>query len=406
MKKEPQVYLDGSTIYLLQQGIPMIAPDGTKRYGRVRVSTGLTIVPDKWNPKEGRPSLQHSVQDGFSLTGKIEEQLAKMTAAYQHAEREGDLRPERIRDEFQQLAKPNRPTVIVPVRVEAGVSALMTEIEKACRDPKSRNQSANFRHRLEEFDASASMLRIDDQWRTRFYGFLRAERGYSDNSMWNAQKHLNKLILFSQKKGIKTKLSTDRQFKLTSAITDWLDWSDLARIVAHVPSTPRLMEAKTFALLGAFTSIRISDYPRFFENLSLRNGIYCSQFKCTKSPSPLVMPIVLLPLADQLREAGIPKNRSEQGIRDAVQDLVNEAGIAKVITPHCLRRSFISNMLAGAPEIGERILCSLFTGHQIGGSERKVFAGYNQGGLIADAALFVRLAKTINPENTGGMRLV
>lgn len=408
MKNQAQPFLLGSTVYLLQQGIPMVDDKGRKCYGRVRISTGLTLPPDQWDDDRKGPSLKYSTGDQFTLQRKLDEQAVKLNIAYERAKAEKNLTPQRIRELFEDMgAKPSRAAIVNRDPDAITLVEVLEGIETKTEALLTRRQYASFRSKVEAYDKGVRMSKITTTWRDNFFAWVEKEHGLSESSMWNTQKFLNKAIAVSADLGVKLQVKTSHDYKLESAVTDWLDWSDLNKLVRHRPSTDRLQDAKTLLLTTCLTSIRISDYTAFFSTLAIRNGVYCASFKTKKKPNPLVMPVVLKPLADQIKAHGIPKKRSEQGIRKAMQDLVDEMGIKKKITPHTGRRAFITNHLSSCPQIPARVLTSVFTGHAIGASsELRVFLGYNQGTIAADQALYVKLIKTIDPKDVGGIKLL
>lgn len=411
MRTEPKPYLEGSTIYLLQQGFPQVDEQGNKTYGRVRVSTGLTIEPGMWDKEVRRPCTFWNQKDMFALHKKVGEAVKKMEAAYSYCRAEGKLTPDEVRGVFESLIDRPEPVRIQPKKRDVTVVELLLEIESRMI-PATRKQNAAFRSKVEAYEGSreTKMKDVDDAWRDGLFAHIAANHTLLENTWWNQQRYWRKLLLFAQSKRIAVNATKLKKYRFTTATSDWLDWSDLKRIIDHPlrgVKARRLDEARTIVLTGALSSIRIGDYRKFWEGMGVRNSIPCSLFRASKKPNPLVCPPIMLPLQAQIRRAGIPVPRSQQGIRLAIQDLVDEVGLNKEISPHALRRSAITNLLSGCPEIPPRIIASVMSGHKLGiSSEMRVFEGYCQSTVSADLAVLVRILKEIPAERTGGLKLM
>ena len=87
-------YLNGDMVYLIIQGMPYQDPKtDERRYGRVRVSTGVELRGTGWNEKKELPRDQDKAV-------QVKAQLVRLDEAYVHASREGKLTPERVRELF------------------------------------------------------------------------------------------------------------------------------------------------------------------------------------------------------------------------------------------------------------------------------------------------------------------
>ena len=125
-----------------------------------------------------------------------------------------------------------------------------------------------------------------------------------------------------------------------------LDRSDLKKVIDFEAKGRLMQDAQTICIAMALTSIRISDLDRLFDNIALRSGVYCSQFKCSKHPNPEVAPIIFSPVQKLIQRNGMPKKRHENITREAVQSLIKLSGVNKHVELHSLRRSFVSNFLS------------------------------------------------------------
>lgn len=409
MKHEAQVFLEGRSITLLMQGFPTATADGRTKYARLRIATGHTIDPEQWDAIQCQPKAAFSLADQFNLQRSIMEQVAKLNIARMKATGEGDATPDRVKEIFMELhGGPHK--AVSAVAADPKLSDLVRDLERKASSALTAASYRAFLAKIEAFDNRIRVSQLTDAWRERFFDWIRANHKLKDNSMWGQSKLLNKAINTAKDHGMRVRIKTSHPFALSTPQTDYLDWNDLRKLVRYQPTTDRLQQIKTLALTMAMTSIRISDLWSFYRTLAERNGVYCGAFntkkKCGKH-HPYVMPIVLAPLADQIKKHGIPKKRSEDGIRVGMRELFDVAKIQKatIIGPHDLRRSFVTNMVGlGLPA---HLLCGIFTGHVIGGrGELGVFFGYHQASLGKDQQTFVRLLHAVPIKDTAGLKLI
>jgi len=442
-KTSASAYLNGDTVYLIIQGMPLDDTEtGKRKYGRVRVSTGIELRGTGWNDRKELPCDQVKAVE-------VKAQLARLDEAYVIASREGELTPERVREIFEGKPKVSFENVLmnrghvstsyihVPSeqdewweqrkeeyrrqeskKLKTGglkLADILLEVAGKVKAESGRKQYASFRNKVLAECPDIMMHVMDEDWRNWFFGVLESKYRLAPNSMWGQQKYLNRAINYAkEEKGIEMKVGSTATYTLTPADTDYLDWQDLARIIGYEIradrelTRQRLEDARTNILTYCLTSIRIGDTWKFYDSIEVRNDVLCGCFRLSKPPHPLVMPVVWKPLKQQIDKAGIPKHRSETHLRNDIKDLLKLIGIKKHISPHCGRRSFVTNFLHAAPEIPERIICSVFTGHVLSGarSETRVFHGYNLARVSMDQALFIRLIKEVDPALMGGIELL
>lgn len=402
------VKLLGNTISLVVNALPLVNEKGEKRYGRLRLSTGKMIDPAFWSDVTQRPLLDYSKKDDFKLEQEITSLASRMDSAYARAQAEGRLTPERVKEIYLELTGSRKaaPALMIP---DIRLVEMIEQIEE-----KSTTATAltyeQFRKKVEGYDPKVKMSGLTDAWRDGFYRWIKKERGSAENTMWGHSKRLNKCINEARKRGMKVNIQPSHPFRLTTPQTDFLDWEDLRRIIEHEPSTADLQQIKTIVLMGSFTSIRLGDYASFFANIAVRNGVLCSQFKTQKTcggKHVLVMPIILKPLADQLRKHGNPTIRFvSKPISDGIAELLKEVGIKKPtrISSHDLRRSFLSNFI-GLGSFPDILLAKVFSGHQISG-DRSVMHGYDQGDLASKQRTFLRILATVPLKDVAGIQML
>lgn len=406
-----QFSLSDRTIRVVVNGFPRRQADGTTKQLRLRMSTGLTISPDQWDDRSGRPSPRWNVTDKHQLDQKLTRIWSQMTSAWEQAREEGQHHPDRVRELYEQIAG-IRTAPVAPV--DARVVDIVEEIIAKTENEGTKEHYRTFLAKMESFCPRMRISAINDAWRDRFYSYCKQEHGLNDNSMWGlAQKPLNKLINTARKKGMKVNIETDHRFVMQTPQTDWLDWTDLARIANHTPthklerSRKRTEDTITLLLTMAYTSCRVSDVWSCLSTIAVRGDVRCAMFqtkkKCGRS-NPLVMPIIFLPLWNRIKEHGIPEKRTDQQINQAIKDLLKEVGITKDISCHDLRRSAITNLVSLGC-FSEVLISRIFSGHQLRG-EMRTFAGYDQADISAKQRVFLRILSGIDKKETGGVSLI
>lgn len=437
-----RAYINGSTVYLMVQGMPY-TEDGKTKYGRVRVSTGISLGNlNDWD--DGREMVKTKVQGSDRLNAELERYRAIMQRAYGTALGEENLHPERVRELYEryvdeQVRRDAAPVIVTrskapvdyrempfeskPIKPLPKIKGqflftdLIREVEDLTPNVKVRNQIASFRNKVERYQPSITVDRLTDEWRNGFFDHLRNELKLAENTCWGQQKWMNKVLNYATKDRpvrLDLKISSKHKFSLSPADRDFLDWNEIRQVYEHEVTADRedtrqrLEDGKTLLLTYCLTSIRISDTWSFFEGLKDRgNGMMSSEFRVSKPPHPVVVPFAFLPLQQQIKKAGIPKHRSEKDIRIAIKDLIEQVGIGKTIKPHSGRNSFITNTMIAMPHINEVHLCRAFTGHATSSAGAgKVFRTYDKAQALQSQQILFEEFKKLPKERTGGMRLL
>ena len=406
-----QFSLSDRTIRVTVNGFPRQQADGTTKQLRLRMSTGLTIPPDQWDDRVGRPSPRWNVTDKHTLDQKLTRIWSQMTTAYEQAREEGQHHPDRVK-EIYELLTGKKQAVVAPV--DAKLVEVVEDIMSKTENEGTKEHYKTFLAKLEAFAPRMRVSQLSDEWRDRFYEHCRSAHGLNDNSMWGlAQKPLNKLINTAKKKGLRVPIDTDHRFAMQAPQTDWLDWNDLARIAQYQPehrlerSRKKMEDTITLVLTMAYTSCRISDVWNCMSSIAVRSDVRCAMYntkkKCGRT-HPLVMPIIYRPLWDRIHKYGIPQKRTDQQVNQSIRELLQQMGIQKDISCHDLRRSAITNLMSLGC-FSETLISRIFSGHQLRG-EMRTFIGYDQADISAKQRVFIRLMSTIDPAETGGMSLL
>lgn len=403
------VKLIDRSVTLIVQGLPIENERGERKYGRLRLATGLMVDPEHWSKEKQRPTVEFSVKDAFRIETEINSMAGRMSIAYQRAKDEGQLTPDRVREHFEDLVGKRKP-IAAKVVSDMRLLDMLEEIERKAESSLTVAAYTTFSKKIQAFDANVKMSGLTDAWRERFFAWIKRTYEPAESTMWGQAKMLNRAINEAKRRKMKIDIDASSPFRCSQKQTDYLDWNDLKRIADHRASTPELTQIQTYVLMASLTSIRIGDWQSFFANLGMRNGIYCSVFRVSKSCGghhPTVAPIVLRPLAEQLRKHGIPRPITYPVLRRRMDQLFTEVGIKKTtrIGPHDLRRSFISNFLS-CGVFAESLLAKVFTGHSLTAGDRGVFHGYDMGDLTSKQKTFLRILGTLPKQDTGGLKLI
>ena len=404
MKHEAFPYLEGRSISLMMQGLPVLTPDGKRKYARLRIATGHTIDPDLWDTDAGKPIPAYSLADQYRLETDVASRVAKLNIARARAQEEGELTPHRIKEIYLDLTGA-RLAPVVEIK-DCKLVDLMRELTTKVDSALTVASYDAFIQKLEAFDPRVKVSQLTDAWRDRFFQWIRDRHGLNDNSMWTQAKHLNRVINEAKRRNMSIRIETSHPFTQTPPEGDYLDWSDISKIVRHKPKTEHLQQLKTLVLTMVLTGCRVSDLWSCIESIKQQDGGYWAASYQTKKKCgnvhPWVGPVILRPLIEQLAQ-GIPSKRSEQRLRDGIVTLMRAVGIQKHVTCHDLRRSAITNYLAlGLPET---LIAKLYSGHQLGG-ELRVMMGYDRADIASKQRTWLRLLGNVPREDVAGLKLL
>lgn len=402
MKNYAQLKLTGSSIIIILQGLKIIKA-GEVKYGRVRVSTGYQIAREYWQEDIGRPTHQYSLRDRFHLhqeLDRLEQLMNKAYASFQQPT------PELVKEKFYELTgkkKAQTPSTAITI------AELFFGLGEKHHHPRTAGHYRTFARRVEQYESETGKRTYLDGFSPSDYEELFQWAKHSLNlgtaAQWNFQKMLNKALAEGSELNLNVTAKPKHKVKHVTEKKDWLDWSDYATILNHPPENERLKEIWVILNVMMWTSIRISDIWRFFQNIQQINGYNVSSFRCTKSPSPEVLPLIVDPLWQILQENTIPKERSEVDIRRGIKKLMQTYCINKNISPHSLRRSWITNLLC-LGTVPEYLIAKVYTGHSLGGRVNRVFQSYNKATLLQQVGIIHNLLKQAPKEQTSNIKLL
>ena len=412
MKQQVQVKLDkqGRLSYLVQ-GFVQQQVDGTVKYDRLRISAGETIDELEWDFRSQRPMQTYSARDRYHLHHKLDRHCGWLHQAYVTTD-PAQRTTAAVKAAYHQLAGTVKKKTIIPSgkQKKQNNSTLLTDMVdqwvNECKTGTANLYNA-FGQKVKDFEAynhnrKVDLAKFDQTTYEYFIAFCQTKLELNQPALWNVQKHLNKAIRQAKKKGIPTTAFPSSQIKYQAPTKDYLDWGEYKLLIDHKPTSPKMRNTQAIVCLMMFTGIRISDLHNLVDNIKEREGMIVSQFRCTKSPSPEVMPVLPLPTHRFLKQD--IRIGSEQHLRKDIKQLMQEVGIDKHIQPHSLRRSWISNLLI-LGSIPEYLIAKVYTGHQMG-KQQSIFQGYNQAGLVKQAKLISKMLHNVDPSETAGIKLI
>ena len=382
---------------------------GTDRKHRyLRLNTGRLIKLESWNNKESRPSLEHSMKDKLKLHHFLDEQEKLMSQAIQivvDSPYAVDITPDSVKTSFFKKSGKLR-TRVVKVSIVKDIEEFI-----ATSDLKHLT-TANYNGlvlQLTDFERVKKQILYWHQFNQKvfdeFLDFLSSQK-YEPTTLWGFQKRLVAAFNRAKKRElIPPSLFLEKRFKYKTPDKSYLNWDQVAEVLKHEPETKALRDIQTHFAVMALTGIRYSDLTRFYRNYEEGTAFDFSNFKVTKSPSPEILVAALLPIKKALKN-GFPSVPSNGQLNLKLKVLCGQVlpySIAKTVSCHALRRSFVTNMLS-LSVIPEHVIAKL-TGHAMS-KELSVFHSYNKISLFENAQVFVRLLSTVDFQQTGGLRLV
>lgn len=374
----------------------------------LRLNTGKKINPKHWDKKASRPTVEFSIKDKLKLHQFLDQQEQLMSQAIQllvESPFEVEITPQKVKSVFLKKAGKLR-TRVVKVSVIEDIEQFIATSD--LKDLTTKNYNGLV-HQLRNFERVNNRTLYWHEFNQKvfdsFLDFL-ASQNYKASTLWGFQKRLIACFNRAKKRElIPPSLFLEKRFKYKTPDKSHLNWEQVAAVLNYTCETEALRETQVHFAVLALTGVRYSDLEKFYLNYEPGSAFGFSSFHVTKHPSPEILVPALLPIKRALKDS-IPKVPSNPQLNVKLKALCAQVmpySVAKEVTCHSLRRSFITNFLS-LSIIPEHVLAKL-TGHALS-RERRVFHSYNKISLYENAQVFVRLVSTIDTKQTGGLRLV
>lgn len=377
-------------------------------YKYLRLGTGQKIDAEHWDKKAERPTVEFSIRDRLKLHQFLDNQELMMTQTIQmliDSPFEWEITPERVKNAFLKRIGRSR-TQLLKVSV-------IEDIEQFIATSKLKNLTTKnyygLLHQLKDFERVRQQRYYWHEFNQKvfddFLDFLATQK-FEPTTLWGFQKRLIACFNRAKKRDlILPSLYLEKRFKYKTPDKSYLNWDQVAEVLKYEPESGALRDVQTHFAVMALTGIRFSDLGKFYHHYEEGTAFDFSNFRVTKSPSPEILVPALIPIRKALKN-GVPDVPSNAHLNLKLKVLCGQVlpcSIAKTVSCHGLRRSFITNMLS-LSIIPEHVIAKL-TGHAMS-KERSVFHSYNKISLFENAQVFVRLLSTIDPVQTGGLKLV
>lgn len=389
--------------------VELNAEGSERQYRNLRLNVGKRINPKDWDGKSGRPSVEYSVRDRLRLHSFLDEQEKLLLSAMEslvNAEFLPEITPEEVKRVY--LKKTGRlKTRVVKVRVTKDIA---NWIEKSELSPLTTNNYWGLVHQLTSFEEALGQQLFWHEFNQvvfdKFCDFITSQKAYKASTLWAFQKRLVAAFNRAKEQGyLPPNVFIAKRFKYRTPAKPYLNWEQIAAVINYECETDSLRQAQKHFTVLALTGLRFSDLAKFYENYDQGTAFDFSSFRVTKSPSPEVLVPVLLPVKRVLKK-GFPAVSSNVQLNLKLKALCGQVlpySVAKGVSCHTLRRSFVTNFLS-LSIVPEHVIAKL-TGHSMS-KERTVFHSYNKISLFENAQVFVRLLSTVDSHQTGGLRLV
>jgi len=355
-----------------------------------------------------RPTPEFSAKDGMKMHLKIDKQqqlMQRSIDALIESSFVDEITTERLKEVFE-IKSGKSKTTLKKVSV---LEDIQNWVEKGDCSELTRASYNALALTLDEYEDYHSTELFWHQFTQKvFDSFLQflQPKNLQNNTIWAYQKRLVACFNRAKKRGdVPIARFLEKRFKFRSQPKIYLNWEQIAAVLAFQPKTEQLRNAKKLFTILAMTGIRYSDLKRFLNNYEEGTAFNFSNFKASKHPnSELLMP-AFLPVKEALKDGCpvVPINARLNVLLKTLCSQVLPYEIAKQVSCHTLRRSFISNFLSLAV-VPEHILAKI-TGHSFG-QERRVFQGYNRISLFENCQIFVRLVSAVDRKEMAGIEMV
>lgn len=374
----------------------------------LRLNTGKKVNPKNWDKKAGRPSVEYSIKDKLKLHQFLDQQEQLMTLAIQQlidSSFEIEITPQKVKSVFLKKSGKLRARVVKVSVVEDIQEFIATSDLKHLTTVNYNGLLLQ----LKDFERVRKQTlywhEFNQQMFDEFLEFI-ASQNYKSTTLWGFQKRIVAAFNRAKKRGlVPPSLFLEKRFKYRAPDKSYLNWDQVAAVLNYQCETDALRENQVHFAVLALTGVRYSDLEKFYVNYEPGSAFGFSSFRVKKYPSPEILVPALLPVKQALK-APRPRVPSNPQLNIKLKSLCAQVlpySVAKEVTCHSLRRSFITNFLS-LSVIPEHVIAKL-TGHAMS-RERRVFHSYNKISLFENAQVFVRLVSTVDTKQTGGLRLV
>lgn len=380
----PKAKEETSIYFLFSYGVFQILPNGKKKYLPLKYYTTLSISPDKWDSKTGRP-LSPTARNRRVNAGEYKEidaSLDKIEAVtkdiLRRLENDG-VKPtnELLTSELDKIYKGYKD--VTAIETDNLLLFIETFISICDRKPLTVKSYRQTQRELTDYSSNKnkalSFSEIDLDFYLDFVEHLTA-KGYSPNTIGTRIKDLKMFMNEAYDRGLHINLDfKKKRFKKPKEETFsiYLSSEELTTLYnLNLASSKRLEKVRDLFIIGCFTGLRFSDLSQLAASNVSADGTIT--IKTIKTEHTVVIPLhsIVKQILEKY-EYDLPKVPSNQKFNDYIKDVAKLAGITEAIhldkkkgdlsykqslpkwelvTSHTARRSFATNaFIAGVPTI-------------------------------------------------------
>lgn len=393
-----------SIIKIYVNGMAPVEGKGKVKYQRLRLNAG-TIPTKDWDFRAGRPSASFSKRDGGTLHRSIDLKCLYVQRAYLECLTKT---AEAVRDRYDELLGLKRQI--------ARTSTFLLDIVRGWinRGDKSAHTLSTyvvFSRKVEDYErkhaTKVDLAKATTEGLLAFLLWSMSTYRLAPNTMASMQKMVN-MALNEVRSADVSVCKNVKLYAFRTPKKDVLEWSEIARVINHTPKSRTEANAQTILVALCLSGARISDTWLLLKTISMRGGVLCSDFTCTKNADrhPVaVSPIIFEPVRSLLEKNGIPEHISDKHIRISIKKLLVAVGIEKSIEVHSLRRSFVSLFLS-LGVVPDHLLARCFSGHAMSSGAKSIFHAYNHATMTTAQRTVIQLLRMVPENQTGGIRLL
>lgn len=380
----PQAKEETSIYFLFSYGIFQVLPNGKKKYLPLKYYTNLSILPDNWDAKTGRPLTPTAKNKRVNaiaykeLNAALNNIEVTVKDILRRIENDG-IKPtnELLTAELDSIYKAYKN--VTPIATDNLLSFIENYISICDRKPLTIKGYKQTQRELKDYslarNKALSFSEIDLDFYFDFIEHLTA-KGYSPNTIGTRIKDLKMFMNEAYDRGLHTNLDfKKKRFKKPSEETFsvYLSSEELTKIYnLNLTSSKRLDKVRDLFIIGCFTGLRFSDLSQLTANNVSIDGTIT--IKTIKTEHTVVIPLhAIVKQILEKYEYNLPKVPSNQKFNDYIKDIAKLADITETIyidkkkgdlsykqtipkwqlvTSHTARRSFATNaFIAGVPTI-------------------------------------------------------
>lgn len=313
---------------------------------KVDLATGVSVLPDQWNPNTRKIKKNHPDSEDYNLIiGQCVARVNRIQVRYNLMERQ--LTPAQLKEEYRNTAN----YIDFLVWMESEINSRKKEL-----DPETIKLHFTVFNSLTEFQKNILFADIDEKFLEKFDHFMRIKQ--SNNVTTRNKKlrvfksYLNralrrKVILYNPFQMVPIKKGNTRLVYLTRE-----EIAEITKLYKQEMVMPHIRQVLKYFLFACFTGLRISDVKKLSWDMIFDNVIHNRSKKGRRTSSK----VVDIPLSKQARiligsdladyrHGLVFETYSDQRTNKYLKDAMKLCNIRKNISFHVGRHTFATLFL-------------------------------------------------------------